>query len=121
MNLDAVTKQLAAWLADEPNLCPLHPNGTPRTALLTDPTYVRQLNADVRNIIAEWPEDEWIIGEDGAGNYFCVSRSESHSGIRQFDHEWKRFEDFMPTLHAYFDYFADIARRTDSRHPLRDG
>jgi len=121
VKFDDIPTQLAKWFADEQSLLPLHTHGTPSLALLIDASRVRKLNADVRDILPDWPDDEWIIGEDGAGNYFVVSQSGSHTGVRQYDHEWQRFEEFMPNLRAFFDYFADIERRAKSGQASREG
>lgn len=96
-------------MRSEPSLQRLHPNSFAYLALPTSVEVIRKLNAEARSVIDNWVEDEWVIGEDGAGNYFVVSQS-GEPGVREFDHEWSRFDAFQPSLRAYFEYVLGIAK-----------
>ena len=117
-NHRTTTHSFAEWLNQTPSLLPLDPNSFAFLALPTDFDHVVRLNADVRSVEADWapghslwPDDDWIIGEDGAGNYFTVAKTGCYHGVREYHHELKRFEDFQPTIRAYFDYVIGIEIR----------
>ena len=114
-----ITDQITAWL----DLSGVHldPNGFAFHALLTDFDQVCKLNEEVRSfpdewIAGKWPDDQWIIGEDGAGNCFVMSKSSAYKGVQFFDHEWKRFEPESEGLREFFDSCLQIelsAKKTE--------
>jgi hypothetical protein len=103
------TQQIDAWLGASGTL-PLLRDGFASCALLTDFAQVCRINQEMRSLPEAWPDDHWIIGEDGAGGYFVVSKSDKYRGVQFFDHEWKLFEEFQPTLRKFFDYCIEIEK-----------
>jgi hypothetical protein len=117
--LKDMTETLSNWLQQQGALLPLNPLGFAFLALPTEFGVVEGLNAEIRSFeadwlpgVRQWPDDEWIIGEDGAGNYFVVSKAGLYGGIRRYDHEWKVFEEWQPTLRDYFEHAIQVEQRS---------
>jgi len=117
--MKSVADQIGELLPDT-DVSALSPHGFASCALLTDWEQVRRLNREVRSIPdcwtpsdGQWPDDNWIIGEDGAGNYFVVSQRGLYEGVRIYDHEWRRFELFKADIQEYVDYCIAVERNAD--------
>lgn len=105
----------------EEGLSSFHRHSHAAWALVTDFKKIDDWNREVRaehmqwvDGIDGWPDDEWIIGKDGFGNDYVVSKSGLYSGVHVYDHELRNFEPFQPSLRAYFDHCLDIERSTDT-------
>jgi len=85
----------------ESGLHPLLPYGYARCALMTDYSAVSELNEELRRIIPEWRDDDWIIGSDGAGNYFTVSQSNLYTNVKFWDHEMNEIRDEFDSVAAF--------------------
>ena len=112
----SVTKQIGDWLHREPHSL-FDAASHAACALLTDWEHVLKLNQDARREGVEyiqgvvgWPDDEWIIGEDGRGGSYLVSRTGRYTGVHYYDHEICAIEDHQPTLRDFFDLCLDIER-----------
>ena len=104
--MEHITRQIAQWL-DSSGKLPLSKDGFASCALQSDYSEVCRINQEMRALPTPWPDDQWIIGEDGAGGYFVISKEGSYEGVQFFDHEWWRFEVFKPTLREFFDCCMD--------------
>jgi hypothetical protein len=111
--MEPITRQIAEWLKASAIL-PLVKHGSASCALLSDYPTVCRINAEMRSLPEGWPDDHWIIGEDGVGGCFTVSRSCTYQGVQFYDHEWTRFEEFTPSLRDFFDYFIDIETKNQA-------
>jgi hypothetical protein len=109
--MKSITERIAKSVATS-GLTPLHPYGYPRCALRTDYDMVVELNAELRRIIPEWRDDDWCIGEDGAGNYFIISKSNSYPGVRFWDHEMNEIRDEFDSVDAFVADALEIERET---------
>lgn len=88
--------------------------------LISDETRLTLLNESVRGFsthwLAEWnepgswPEDHIVIGENGAGNYYCISLSGSYAGVLEYDHECKEFVPWADSLEGYYQEVMSIMR-----------
>lgn len=114
---NSITQSFADWLAMS-DLLPLDRHSFAYLALPTEHSRVSALNQELRTIsepwlpgLTSWPDDHWAIGEDGAGNYFTVLRSEPRA-VYFYDHEQRSIERFKPSVREYFDYCADIERKS---------
>ena len=112
--MQEITDQIKAWLDAEPD-APFSNFSHAAHALLTDGAKVRSLNDLVRSQNTEWllgivgwPEDEWVIGEDGRGAYYLVSASKKYDGVAYYDHETKTIEPFQPSLRAFYEYCIHV-------------
>jgi hypothetical protein len=91
-------------------LTPLHPHGYARCALMTDYDSVADLNEELRRIIPDWQDDDWAIGQDGAGNYFVMSQSRSYPGVRFWDHETNEILDEFDSIDVFISDALRIER-----------
>lgn len=112
--MQEITDQIKAWLGAEPD-APFSNFSHAAHALLTDGAKVKALNELVRRQnkewvlgIVGWPEDEWVIGEDGRGAYYLVSASGKYEGVAYYDHEIKTIEPFQPSLRAFYEYCLQV-------------
>ena len=90
--------------------------------LISDNTRLALLNDSVRGFsthwLAEWeepgpwPEDHIVIGENGAGNYYCISRSGLYAGVLEYDHEYR---EFVPRADSLEGYYQEVMSIMDSR------
>ena len=56
----------------------------------------------------EWPDDYWIIGEDGAGNLYFISKTSQKQEVFFYNHETLEKEEFEPSIERYYQYCKDI-------------
>ena len=112
--MKAITDHIAKSVAAS-GLTPLHPYGYPRCALMTDYHVVAELNEELRRIIPAWREDDWCIGEDGAGNYFIVSQSKAYPGVKFWDHEMNDIRDEFDSVDAFVADALKIERENKNR------
>ncbi len=110
--MEAITKQILSWLiqSDSPAL---DPYGFASCAIIMDCNRVCRINQEVRTINNwanefTWPDERWIVGEDGAGNYFVVTKGDIFGAVDLFDHEWLRFEPEKASLREFFEYCLAI-------------
>ena len=83
--------------------------------LLSDPRDILSINQEARlsSILAPdgeeffWPEQLLIIGETGAGDYFCLDTSGEHEGVLQFLHHSVEFEQIAESLAEYVDMLIE--------------
>ncbi|MBK6775201.1 MAG: hypothetical protein IPG74_04910 [Flavobacteriales bacterium] len=111
-----VTEQIASWLMKE-GASSFDEHSHAAWALVTDYRKLEGWNREVRAQTMEWvpgvlgwPDDEWIIGRDGFGNDYVVSKSGMYEGVRMYDHEVMQFEPYQPSLRAYVDHCLEIER-----------
>lgn len=57
-----------------------------------------------------WPDQLLIIGETGAGDYYCIDVEGQEEGVIQFDHQSVAFEVIADSL----DEFIEILEETFS-------
>ncbi|MBX2972141.1 MAG: hypothetical protein KF797_03475 [Flavobacteriales bacterium] len=114
--MQEVTQQIAQWLLDE-EIPPFDQHSHAAWALVTDYGKIEKWNQDVRAEQMEWvqgtlgwPDDEWIIGRDGFGNDYVVSKSGKYTGVHMYDHEAMQFEPCQPSLRAFFDHCLRLER-----------
>jgi len=102
------------WLGADGFLGRLHPNGFAFVALPTDARVLDQLNQDIRVHLPEVSAEAFIIGEDGAGNFFTVQASNPDGEVRFFDHEWKKYveSEVWPSLRGYYEYCIGIEQKS---------
>ena len=110
--MEAITKQIRSWLIQSGSPS-LDPNGFASCAIVTDYDRVCSINHEVRTINNwdggfTWPDERWVIGEDGAGNYFVVAKDDIFGSVEFFDHEWLRFESEKANLRDFFEYCLAI-------------
>lgn len=96
-------------------LAPLVQHGYARCALVDDYCVVEELNEDLRRIIPGWRDDDWIIGQDGAGNYFVVSQTNLYAGVRFWDHEMNEIRDEFDSVDAFIAYALNIERENQQQ------
>lgn len=121
-----ITDQITTWLHSSG--VSLNPNGFAFHALITDFDQACKINEEFRSfsdewMVGKWPDDQWIIGEDGAGNCFTMSKSGAYEGVQIFDHEAKRFAPECEGLREFFDYCLQIELSAKRAEPpaLADG
>jgi hypothetical protein len=121
--MESVTTQVRSWLR-KCELVPLDPKGFAACALVVDFKKISEINEHLKNIknwgrTFTWPPDRWVIGEDGAGNYFVVSKNDPFGAVEFFDHEWLRFEVEHSSLREFVDYCLTVERanRRGPTHP----
>ncbi len=110
--MEAITKQIRSWLIQN-DFPPLDPNGFATCAIVADYNRICRINQEVRTINSwaegfTWPDERWVIGEDGAGNYFVVTRGDIFGAVEFFDHEWLQFEPEKASLREFFEYCLAI-------------
>lgn len=112
--MQKITDQIKAWLSAEPD-APFSHFSHAAHALVTDHAKLEDLNARVRAEKNEWiagtvgwPDDEWVIGDDGRGDFYLVSASGMYEGVHYYDHETKEIEPFKPSLRAFYDYCLEV-------------
>jgi hypothetical protein len=114
--MEQVTEQIRSWLLED-KVSAFDPYSHAAWALINDYDQVAKHNREVRDQEIEWlagtigwPDDDWIIGGDGAGNEYVISRSGSYEGVRFYDHECRAFEPFQPSLRAFYEYCLALER-----------
>lgn len=109
------TTETIATAVEASGLTPLLQHGYARCALITDYNAVLELNKELRKIVPEWPEDDWIIGQDGAGNYFVMSQSGFYPGVRFWDHEMNQIRDEFDSIDAFISDALRIERENQQQ------
>jgi hypothetical protein len=87
--------------------------------LIRDPSCILKINREARvDSVLEpdgteffWPDQLMIIGETGAGDYYCIDVERQVAGVMQFDHHSVGFEVIADSLNE----FVDILEETFSR------
>lgn len=110
-------QQFAAWLEADGILQKLDPYSHAYCALPTQQAVILTLNNSVRTCRVlwyenqdQWPEDDWIIGEMGNGDYYFVSRSNQYSGVWQYHHELRMKEPVAQSLREFYEFCVKIER-----------
>lgn len=80
--------------------------------LIFDSSKVEAINVEMRSFKAIWlpmqvepsfwPDDWLIIGGSGNGDYFCISKSGSFSGVYCFEHESLQFVSYASSLDDFY-------------------
>jgi len=108
---DQIAYCFRRWLTADDLIDKLDPSGVPFLALPTDAAELNRLHEETHDYVHTLPHDAWVIGEDGAGNYwFCVG-PDIESPVMFFEHEWQQVEQQFDTLRAYYEHFRHIAIR----------
>jgi len=88
-------------------------------ALPTDQAVIDGLNTGVRETKGcwypangDWLDDDWIIGEDGAGNFYVLSKSGAYQGVFEYLHECLEKQPLEPDIRAYYEYCIQIHRES---------
>ena len=92
--------------------------------LLRDPERIIALNKELRQLKAHWttedtepttwPDDSFIIGDSGYGDYYCVSRTGAFTGIVAYEHEMAAFTPFAASFDDYYELMMrDFRKRVD--------
>lgn len=109
--------QFRSWLQSDSLLGKLDPYSHAHEALPIEQNTIIQINNEVRSIqtawyseVDSWPDDDWIVGAMGNGDYYVVSRSGSYEGVWQYHHELREKEFLAPTLRAFYEYCIAIER-----------
>ena len=63
----------------------------------------------------QWPDDYWIIGEDGAGNFYFISKQSEDQEVYFYNHETLEKEDFEPSIEHYYKYCKSIEVESDEQ------
>lgn len=116
-------ESLSSRLADEPlndedvdEIC--------KHELLRDAAKIISLNEELRQLKAHWtlddtephpwPDDYFVIGDSGCGDYYCISRTGRFSGIVAYEHEMAAFRHFAADFDDYYELMmADFRKRAD--------
>ncbi len=83
--------------------------------LLSDPADVLEINHEVRacSVLkpcgAEffWPEQLIVIGETGAGDYYCIDADGEYDGVLLFEHQPVEFALVTETLNEFVDLLIE--------------
>ena len=107
----------AAWLMADGLLGKINQDSHASVAIPIEQRVHDALNASVRGFEAnwygemgQWPDNDWIIGEMGNGDYYFISRDGSYPGVWQYHHELLEKELISPTLRGFYDYCIEIDR-----------
>lgn len=72
--------------------------------------------------LAEWPDDLFVIGEDGVGNYYSIRHEEENSPVYFFDHEKdeiqqcaKSLDDFCKRIETLAPFDAKVLHKSSKR------
>lgn len=66
---------------------------------------------------ASWPDNYICIGNDGCGNYYCISSDDPSCAVLFFDHEADLFELISENLPDYIKYITDLLSRVHNNSP----
>ncbi|OUC12096.1 MAG: hypothetical protein B0A82_24295 [Alkalinema sp. CACIAM 70d] len=72
--------------------------------LLHHPFHVLNENRSVRDGTLSgmaWPQSYFVIGQDGAGNYYCIDSALEEPSVLFFDHADRSFREEAPSLSAW--------------------
>ena len=106
---EAVSASFSSWLRKDGLLRHLDASSFVALALPTESTVILKLNEKGKPLLNSAPPDAFVVGEDGAGNYFLVSKYDPFGVVRMWDHEWCQLEDEFTTLRAYYKYCVSFA------------
>lgn len=67
--------------------------------ILEENRHVRSTKANWTLEITEWPNDYFIIGHDGCGNFYYLDKSSNKVGF--YDHDDMEFQPEADSLQAY--------------------
>jgi hypothetical protein len=72
--------------------------------------------------LLEWPDDLFVIGEDGVGNYYSIRHDEEKSPVYFFDHEKdeiqqcaESLDDFCKRIETLAPFDAKVLHRSPKR------
>ena len=54
-----------------------------------------------------WPDQFLIIGESGAGDYFCIDAAGDVEGVMRYDHQAVEFEVIADSLNEYVEMLTE--------------
>lgn len=57
-----------------------------------------------------WPDDYFIIGGGGNGDYYCISKTGKFSGVMCFEHECLIFSEYASSLEDFYLKTIEIMR-----------
>jgi hypothetical protein len=83
--------------------------------LLRRPSCILEINREARvDSVLEpdgtefyWPDQLMIIGETGAGDYYCIDVDQQVVGVMQFDHHSVGFEVIADSLNEFVDMLEE--------------
>ncbi|MCP4175395.1 MAG: SMI1/KNR4 family protein [Fuerstiella sp.] len=83
--------------------------------LIRNPLCILEINREARvDSVLEpdgtefyWPEQLMIIGETGAGDYYCIDVDQQVTGVMQFDHHSVGFEVIADSLNEFVEMLED--------------
>src|SRR5689334_9951154 len=109
------SNQYVEWLANDGLLGKFHIYSHAYVALPTVQSVIDGLNAGVRETQGcwypnggDWLDDDWIVGEDGAGSYYVISKSGAYSGVFEYLHETLEKLPLAKSLRGFYDYCIHI-------------
>lgn len=77
--------------------------------------------------LQEWPDDLFVIGEDGVGNYYAIRHDEEDSPVYFFDHEKdeiqqcaESLEDFCKRIRTLADFDTKVIHKAKRRERALD-
>jgi hypothetical protein len=77
------------------------PTNVQGTELLSHPADITNENRSVRAGPlwgVEWPSQYFVVGDDGAGNLYCIDTQQSPAPVLFFDHDDRSFRQEAPSL-----------------------
>jgi hypothetical protein len=93
----------------------------------TDAEALASLNEHVAGFtrvagLLDWPDDLFVIGEDGVGNYYSIRHDEENSPVYFFDHEKdeiqqcaESLDDFCKRIETLAPFDAKVLHRSPKR------
>jgi SMI1-KNR4 cell-wall len=83
--------------------------------LFASPQRVISVNREVRTASVldpdgqefRWPEQLLVIGENGAGDYYCLDTDGEHTGVLQFHHLSVEFEVVADSVQEFVDLLTE--------------
>lgn len=77
--------------------------------------------------LSEWPDELFVIGEDGCGNYYAIRHEEEDSAVFFFDHERdeiqqcaESLEDFCKRIRTLAPFDEKVVHRSRRRSRTQD-
>jgi len=83
--------------------------------LIRDPESILEINREARvdsvldpnGLEFFWPDQFLIIGETGAGDYYCIDVDQEVAGVMQFDHHSIGFEVVADSLNEFVEILEE--------------
>ncbi|MDG1894326.1 MAG: SMI1/KNR4 family protein [Fuerstiella sp.] len=83
--------------------------------LIRNPSCILEINREARvdSVLDPdgteffWPDQLMIIGETGAGDYYCIDVDQQVAGVMQFDHHSVGFEVIADSLNEFVDMLEE--------------